>query len=90
MVVAPVRSVLQPQLKGLGDLEPLTLAPGDSAELVNEAVAENKAHGLKRGGIGVAAASSRFRKRSEYARNYKMFASSHVNVPLRYPCGFPN
>src|SRR6185312_15870581 len=33
VVVAPVRSVLQPQLKGLGDLEPVRLATGDSADL---------------------------------------------------------
>src|SRR5690348_6799977 len=33
VVVAPVRSVLQPQLKGLGDLEPVELATGDEAEL---------------------------------------------------------
>src|SRR5689334_12748496 len=33
VVVAPVRSVLQPQLKGLGDLEPVDLQPGDEAEL---------------------------------------------------------
>ena len=33
MVVAPVRSVLQPQLKGLGDLEPVQLATGDEADL---------------------------------------------------------
>jgi transcription-repair coupling factor (superfamily II helicase) len=33
VVVAPVRSVLQPQLKGLGDLEPVRLSPGDSADL---------------------------------------------------------
>jgi transcription-repair coupling factor (superfamily II helicase) len=33
VVVAPVRSVLQPQLHGLGDLEPVVLAPGDSADL---------------------------------------------------------
>ena len=29
VVVAPVRSVLQPQVKGLGDLEPVELTPGD-------------------------------------------------------------
>ena len=29
VVVAPVRSVLQPQVKGLGDLEPVELVPGD-------------------------------------------------------------
>ena len=33
VVVAPVRSLLQPQLKGLGDLEPVELRPGGSAEL---------------------------------------------------------
>ncbi len=33
VVVAPVRSVLQPQLAGLGDLEPIELAAGDSADL---------------------------------------------------------
>jgi transcription-repair coupling factor (superfamily II helicase) len=33
VLVAPVRSVLQPQLRGLGDLEPIELAPGDSADL---------------------------------------------------------
>ncbi|MEO3742188.1 transcription-repair coupling factor [Plantactinospora sp. B5E13] len=33
VVVAPVRSVLQPQLKGLGDLEPVRLAVGAEAEL---------------------------------------------------------
>ncbi len=33
VVVAPVRSVLQPQLKGLGDLEPVELATGADAEL---------------------------------------------------------
>jgi transcription-repair coupling factor (superfamily II helicase) len=33
VVVVPVRSLLQPQLKGLGDLEPVRLAAGDSADL---------------------------------------------------------
>jgi transcription-repair coupling factor (superfamily II helicase) len=33
VVVAPVRSVLQPQLKGLGELAPLELRTGQSAEL---------------------------------------------------------
>jgi transcription-repair coupling factor (superfamily II helicase) len=33
VVVAPVRSVLQPQLKGLGDLEPVELTAGGEAEL---------------------------------------------------------
>ncbi len=33
VVVTPVRSVLQPQVKGLGDLVPVALAPGDTAPL---------------------------------------------------------
>ncbi|WP_229072072.1 transcription-repair coupling factor [Actinoplanes sp. DH11] len=33
VVVAPVRSLLQPQLKGLGDLEPVELVSGGGAEL---------------------------------------------------------
>ena len=33
VVVAPVRSVLQPQVKGLGDLEPVELRPGQEVEL---------------------------------------------------------
>ncbi|GAA1816191.1 transcription-repair coupling factor [Planosporangium flavigriseum] len=33
VVVAPVRSVLQPQLKGLGELEPVELHAGGSADL---------------------------------------------------------
>ncbi|MET7453829.1 transcription-repair coupling factor [Streptomyces sp. NPDC005574] len=33
VVVAPVRSVLQPQVKGLGDLEPVALATGSTADL---------------------------------------------------------
>ncbi|MGN6161297.1 MAG: transcription-repair coupling factor, partial [Marmoricola sp.] len=33
VVVAPVRSVLQPQVKGLADLEPVELAPGQEIEL---------------------------------------------------------
>ena len=33
IVVAPVRSLLQPQLKGLGDLMPVELRPGSSADL---------------------------------------------------------
>ncbi len=33
VVVAPVRSVLQPQVKGLGDLAPVELSPGDTAPL---------------------------------------------------------
>ncbi|BCL28375.1 transcription-repair coupling factor [Streptomyces aurantiacus] len=33
VVVAPVRSVLQPQVKGLGDLEPVALRTGQSTDL---------------------------------------------------------
>ena len=33
VVVTPVRSVLQPQVKGLGDLAPVALAPGDTVPL---------------------------------------------------------
>ncbi|QIG44383.1 transcription-repair coupling factor [Nocardioides anomalus] len=33
VVVAPVRSVLQPQVKGLGDLEPVELVPGQSVAM---------------------------------------------------------
>jgi transcription-repair coupling factor (superfamily II helicase) len=33
VVVAPIRSVLQPQVKGLGDLEPVSLRTGRTAEL---------------------------------------------------------
>ncbi|MEV6690139.1 transcription-repair coupling factor [Micromonospora sp. NPDC051196] len=33
VVVAPVRSLLQPQLKGLGDLDPVRLSAGDEADL---------------------------------------------------------
>lgn len=33
VVVAPVRSVLQPQVKGLGDLAPVELSLGDTAEI---------------------------------------------------------
>jgi len=33
VVVAPVRSVLQPQLKGLGDLEPVELTTGQTVDL---------------------------------------------------------
>ncbi|WP_338699423.1 transcription-repair coupling factor [Streptomyces sp. Q6] len=37
VVVAPIRSVLQPQVKGLGELEPVALRSGQSADL-NEIV----------------------------------------------------
>jgi transcription-repair coupling factor (superfamily II helicase) len=33
VIVAPVRSVLQPQVKGLADLEPVELAPGQEVQL---------------------------------------------------------
>ncbi|HET7430933.1 MAG TPA: transcription-repair coupling factor [Nocardioides sp.] len=33
VVVAPVRSILQPQVAGLGDLEPVELVKGDTADL---------------------------------------------------------
>jgi transcription-repair coupling factor (superfamily II helicase) len=33
VIVAPIRSLLQPQLKGLGDLEPVQLKPGETHEL---------------------------------------------------------
>jgi len=33
VVVAPVRALLQPQIKGLGDLEPVRLRAGDTADL---------------------------------------------------------
>ena len=33
VVVAPVRSLLQPQVKGLGDLAPVLLHPGDTVDL---------------------------------------------------------
>ncbi|MET8679156.1 transcription-repair coupling factor [Streptomyces sp. NPDC004647] len=41
VVVAPIRSVLQPQVKGLGDLEPVALRSGGTADLgeVTEALA---------------------------------------------------
>jgi transcription-repair coupling factor (superfamily II helicase) len=35
VVVAPIRSVLQPQVKGLGDLEPVSLRSGQSADLAD-------------------------------------------------------
>ncbi|HIV56868.1 MAG TPA: transcription-repair coupling factor [Candidatus Stackebrandtia faecavium] len=33
VVVTPIRSMLQPQLRGLGDLSPITLVPGGTADL---------------------------------------------------------
>ncbi|MEV5509534.1 transcription-repair coupling factor [Streptomyces orinoci] len=63
VVVAPIRSVLQPQVKGLGDLEPVSLRSGRSADLeeVVDALAaaaysrvelvENRGEFAVRGGI---------------------------------------
>ncbi|MER5477100.1 transcription-repair coupling factor [Streptomyces sp. NPDC002734] len=63
VVVAPVRSVLQPQVKGLGDLEPVFLRTGQQADLgeIVEALAaaaysrvelvENRGEFAVRGGI---------------------------------------
>ncbi|MGW0603306.1 transcription-repair coupling factor [Streptomyces sp. NPDC002640] len=63
VVVAPVRSVLQPQVKGLGDLEPVALRTGGQADLedVVQALAaaaysrvelvENRGEFAVRGGI---------------------------------------
>ncbi|MDX6221618.1 MAG: hypothetical protein QOD91_672, partial [Frankiales bacterium] len=59
VVVAPVRSVLQPQVPGLGDLVPVELRPGDTAELddVVHALVEAAYHRVdlveKRGEIAV-------------------------------------
>ena len=59
VVVAPVRSVLQPQVPGLGDLVPVELRPGDTAELedVVAALVEAAYHRVdlveKRGEIAV-------------------------------------
>jgi transcription-repair coupling factor (superfamily II helicase) len=39
VVVAPVRSVLQPQVKGLGELKPIRLAVGDEIDLTDLATA---------------------------------------------------
>jgi len=39
IVVAPVRSVLQPQVKGLGDMTPIRLAVGDEIDLTDLATA---------------------------------------------------
>src|SRR3546814_11642939 len=37
VVVAPVRSVLQPQVKGLGDLAPVEVRKGDTVEIADTA-----------------------------------------------------
>ena len=46
MGVAPVRAVLQPQIRGLGDLEPVRLRPGDQVDLGE--LAQQLAEGLIR------------------------------------------
>jgi transcription-repair coupling factor (superfamily II helicase) len=63
VVVAPVRSVLQPQVKGLGDLEPVSLRTGRQADLEDVVTAlaaaaysrvelvENRGEFAVRGGI---------------------------------------
>ncbi len=48
VVVAPVRSVLQPQVPGLGDLEPVQLAAGDSGRELGDIVADLVAAGYAR------------------------------------------
>ncbi|HEX2904967.1 MAG TPA: transcription-repair coupling factor [Jatrophihabitans sp.] len=48
VVVAPVRSVLQPQVPGLGDLEPVSLAIGDSGKELDDIVAALVAAGYAR------------------------------------------
>ena len=48
VVVAPIRSVLQPQVTGLGDLEPVSLQVGDSGRDLNEVVAALVAAGYNR------------------------------------------
>ena len=48
VVVAPVRSVLQPQVPGLGDLEPVAIAIGDTGRELEEIVAALAAGGYAR------------------------------------------
>ena len=48
VVVAPVRSVLQPQVPGLGDLEPVSLAIGDAGRELSDIVAALVAAGYAR------------------------------------------
>ncbi len=48
VVVAPVRSVLQPQVAGLGDLEPVKLQVGDDSRELGEIVAALVAAGYAR------------------------------------------
>ncbi len=48
VVVAPVRSVLQPQVSGLGDLRPVSLKVGDSGRELTDLVADLIAAGYSR------------------------------------------
>jgi transcription-repair coupling factor (superfamily II helicase) len=48
VVVAPVRSLLQPQVPGLGDLEPVSMAAGDSGRELSDIVAALAAAGYAR------------------------------------------
>lgn len=48
VVVAPVRSVLQPQVPGLGDLEPVAISIGDSGRELTDIVAALAAGGYAR------------------------------------------
>jgi transcription-repair coupling factor (superfamily II helicase) len=48
VVVAPVRSLLQPQVPGLGDLEPVSLAAGDTGRELTDIVADLAGAGYAR------------------------------------------
>src|ERR687889_249777 len=48
VVVAPVRSILQPQVPSLGDLEPVSISIGDSGRELEEIVAALAAAGYGR------------------------------------------
>src|SRR5207247_8764960 len=48
IVVAPVRAVLQPQVPGLGDLEPVQLRMGDTGHDLTDTVAALVAAGYAR------------------------------------------
>jgi transcription-repair coupling factor (superfamily II helicase) len=49
VVVAPIRSVLQPQVSGLGDLEPVALRAGDGGRELTDIAADLVAAGYARG-----------------------------------------
>jgi len=49
VVVAPVRSVLQPQVPGLGELEPVSMVAGDSGRELEDIVGALAAAGYARG-----------------------------------------